>query len=241
MDVTNHTRPRWVDGTPMIYKQFWHGEPNNAFGKEFCGSIYYQCGKPKGSKWNDSPCTESLPSVCKYTLKEETTSTETSPPSTEVPNICLEVFDRPDCSAEADRRLFKSGCAEADCCNYPDSSDLCLKFQRKARSYRACEVSPKIQANSSEPDSIPFWKDYAIPVIVVTGGSTPFIICCWIFIIRSRKKGKNVSGNYYVSDVEGTPLVAPSQKLQEALPRVQPSESLKNYTKNERIGEGKLS
>lgn len=164
--------------------------------------MHFRCGEEKVSNWNDIHCTDVVPSVCKYTLKDE--ATEMSELSIEMANVCLEVFDRPDCSSEAERRLFKSGCTQADCCNYPDSSDLCGVFQGKARSYRACKVLPEIPDTSNESYFILLW--YMTPVFVVIGGSILIVICCFIFANLSRKKGKNVQGYCYVSDVEGAPV-----------------------------------
>ncbi|XP_042362980.1 lactose-binding lectin l-2-like [Plectropomus leopardus] len=50
----------WSDGTDVNFSYWYPGEPNNYGGHENCVHNNYN----KESKWNDRPCSRSLPFVC---------------------------------------------------------------------------------------------------------------------------------------------------------------------------------
>ena len=65
-DLRNEGQFVWEDGTSGNYRNWRQPtEPNNTGGKEDCAFISHD------KKWNDVPCSESFPYICKYRLTKK--------------------------------------------------------------------------------------------------------------------------------------------------------------------------
>ncbi|XP_066441113.1 macrophage mannose receptor 1-like [Eleutherodactylus coqui] len=60
----------WSDGSPLVYKNWYYGEPNNHDGEEFCGMMFGY-----NLRWNDQHCDDAFEWICELqkgaVLKEE--------------------------------------------------------------------------------------------------------------------------------------------------------------------------
>lgn len=57
-DLRKEGKWNWADGSPMYYKYFSGGEPNNYMGREDCATI------AENQKWNDVGCKMELRYLC---------------------------------------------------------------------------------------------------------------------------------------------------------------------------------
>ncbi|XP_025099620.1 perlucin-like protein [Pomacea canaliculata] len=57
-DLAQEGHWRWSSGATLSLTNWWPGEPNNLNGNENGGEIW------TGGKWNDTPTSRELPSVC---------------------------------------------------------------------------------------------------------------------------------------------------------------------------------
>ena len=65
-DKTSEGHFTYMDGRQISYKNWAHGEPNNANGGEDCVELYgnYNHRNNQAGKWNDVPCSLKLAFVC---------------------------------------------------------------------------------------------------------------------------------------------------------------------------------